>query len=81
MADSNGAPSGAPNQNPEKDPADWVTGEEPMTGPQRSYLETLSREAGEPFDETLTKADASRRIDELQERPGRGQGSGGGGQG
>ena len=81
MTDSNGAPSGAPNQNPEKDPSDWVTGEEPMTGPQRSYLETLSREAGEPFDETLTKADASRRIDELQERTGRGQGGGGGGQG
>ena len=81
MTDSNGAPSGAPNQNPEKDPADWVTGEEPMTGPQRSYLETLSREAGEPFDETLTKADASRRIDELQERTGRGQGGGSGGSG
>jgi hypothetical protein len=76
MTDGNGAPSGAPNQNPEKDPADWVTGEEPMTGPQRSYLETLSREAGEPFDETLTKADASRRIDELQERTGRGRGGG-----
>ena len=81
MTDSNGAPSGAPNQNPEKDPADWVTGEEPMTGPQRSYLETRSREAGEPFDETLTKADASRRIDELQERTGRGQGGGSGGSG
>ena len=76
MTDSNAAPSGAPNQNPEKDPADWVTGEEPMTGPQRSYLETLSREAGEPFDDTLTKADASRRIDELQERTGRGRGGG-----
>jgi Protein of unknown function (DUF3072) len=73
------APGGGPNQNPQKDPADWVTGEEPMTGPQRSYLETLSREAGEPFDETLTKADASRRIDELQARTGRGQGGGGSG--
>lgn len=62
-------------QNPEKDPGDWVTGGEPMTGPQRSYLETLSREAGEPFDEGLSKADASRRIDELQQRTGRGQGS------
>ncbi len=60
-------------QNPEKDPADWVTGDEPMTGPQRSYLETLSREAGEPFDESLSKAEASRRIDELQQRTGRGQ--------
>lgn len=62
-------------QNPEKDPADWVTGDEPMTGPQRSYLETLSREAGEPFDESLSKAEASRRIDELQQRTGRGQSS------
>ncbi len=61
--------------NPEKDPEDWVTGEEPMTGPQASYLETLSREAGEEFDETLTKAEASKRIDELQERTGRGQSS------
>jgi Protein of unknown function (DUF3072) len=78
MSDDNRAPAtGSPNQNPEKDPADWVTGEEPMTGPQRSYLETLSREAGEPFDDTLTKADASRRIDELQARTGRGQRSGG----
>ena len=76
MTDDIRAPSGAPSQNPEKDPSDWVTGDEPMTGPQRSYLETLSREAGEPFDETLSKADASRRIDELQERTGRGRGDG-----
>ncbi len=75
------APGGGPGSNPEKDPSDWVTGDEPMTGPQRSYLETLSREAGEPFDESLTKADASRRIDELQERTGRGSGSNGGGGG
>ncbi len=59
--------------NPEKDPDDWVTGDEPMTGPQASYLETLSREAGEEFDPGLTKAQASRRIDELQERTGRGR--------
>ena len=61
------------SQNPEKDPDDWTTGDEPMTGPQRSYLETLTREAGEPFDESLTKADASKRIDELQARTGRGR--------
>ena len=79
MSDDTQAPqSGGVNQNPEKDPADWVTGDEPMTGPQRSYLETLSREAGEPFDETMSKADASRRIDELQERTGRGRGGAGG---
>jgi len=59
---------------PEKDPDRWVTGDEPMTGPQRSYLQTLSQEAGEEFDEQLTKADASRRIEELQERTGRGTG-------
>jgi hypothetical protein len=62
--------------NPEKDPADWVTGDEPMTGPQRSYLATLSREAGETLDDSLTKAEASRRIEELQARTGRGQGGG-----
>ncbi len=59
--------------NTEKDPDEWVTGDEPMTGAQASYLRTLSQEAGEPFDENLTKADASRRIDELQERTGRGR--------
>jgi uncharacterized damage-inducible protein DinB len=56
----------------QKDPDEWVTGEEPMTGAQASYLRTLSREAGEEFDESLTKAEASKRIDELQERTGRG---------
>lgn len=55
-----------------KDPADWVTGDEPMTGAQASYLETLSREAGDEAPGQLTKAEASERIDELQERTGRG---------
>ena len=59
-------------QNPEKDPADWVTGDEPMTGPQASYLQTLAREAGEEVDDSLTKAEASRRIEELQDKTGRG---------
>ncbi|MDB5898463.1 MAG: hypothetical protein JWP22_2506 [Ramlibacter sp.] len=59
--------------NMEKDPEDWVTGDEPMTGAQRSYLKTLSEEAREEFDEKLTKAEASKRIDELQEKTGRGQ--------
>lgn len=58
--------------NPEKDPEDWTTGDEPMTGPQRSYLHTLAREAGELVPENLSKADASRLIDELQARSGRG---------
>ena len=57
---------------PEKDPEDWVTGDESMTGPQASYLETLSGEAGEEFDPTLTKAEASKKIDELQQETGRG---------
>ena len=59
--------------NPEKDPADWVTGDEPPTGPQRSYLETLAREAGEEVPDTLTKAQASELIERLQEKTGRGR--------
>ena len=55
-----------------KDPEDWTTGDEPMTGAQRSYLKTLCEEANEPMDETLTKAQASERITELQQRTGRG---------
>ena len=69
MADENDQLQGS---NVEKDPSEWVTGDEPMTGAQKSYLKTLSDQAGEPFDEGLTKADASRRIDELQEKTGRG---------
>jgi len=60
------------NSNMIKDPNDWTTGEEPMTGAQKSYLKTLSEEAGEPMDENLSKAEASKRIDELQQRTGRG---------
>ena len=52
--------------NPEKDPQDWVTGDEPATGPQRSYLSTLAREAGEDVPEGITKAEASETIDRLQ---------------
>lgn len=57
-----------------KDPEDWVTGDEPMTGAQRSYLETLAREAGELLPADLTKAQASEHIDWLQAATGRGQG-------
>jgi hypothetical protein len=69
----------------EKPTDQWVTGDEPMTGPQASYLETLAREAGEEVPEGLTKAQASELIDRLQDVTGRGasggdqQGSGGGG--
>lgn len=58
--------------NAEKDPDEWVTGAEPMTGAQKSYLKTLSDEAGETFDESLSKAAASKRIEELQHKTGRG---------
>ena len=56
-----------------KDPDDWKTGEEPMTGAQRSYLSTLAGEAGEEVEDELTKAEASKKIDELQEKKGRGR--------
>jgi hypothetical protein len=62
------------SQNPVKDPEDWVTGNEPMTGPQASYLQTLLQQAGREndFDPKWTKAEASRHIDALQEETGRG---------
>lgn len=64
---------GADDDNPaSKDPADWVTGDEPMTAAQQSYLDTLAREAGEELPDTLTKAQASIEIDRLQSKTGRG---------
>ena len=65
-------PKQHPTGNAVKDPDHWVTGDEPMTGAQASYLQTLSEEAGEQFEPELSKADASKKIDELQERTGRG---------
>ena len=59
----------------EKDPANWVTGEEPMTGPQASYLETLAQQAGVEPPTGLNKSEASRAIDELQAKAGRQSGS------
>ena len=61
-----------PGSNTEKDPDDWVTGEEPMTGAQASYLKTLSEQAHDPkaFDDKLSKRDASKRIDCLREEAG-----------
>ena len=58
----------AEGSNTAKDPSDWVTGDEPMTGAQASYLKTLSQETGEEFDANLSKAEASKRIDELRSR-------------
>lgn len=71
MEASASTPQAQPN--PEKDTEDWVTGDEPMTGPQASYLETLSQEAGEEFDPKLTKAQASEKIESLQASTGRGE--------
>jgi hypothetical protein len=79
MARSKDAPSPNPKTDPDpgsntiKDPADWTTGEEGMTGAQASYLKTLCEEAGEAFDPGLTKAEASQRIDALQAKTGRGR--------
>ena len=65
-------PKSEPTGNAAKNPDDWVTGDEQMTGAQASYLKTLSEEAGETFDDSLTKAEASKKIDELQHETGRG---------
>ena len=62
----------APTGNAIKDPKDWVTGDEPMTEAQRSYLHTLAGEAHETPPENMTKAEASEKIDELQHKTGRG---------
>lgn len=67
-------PKSDPVTNAEKPPENWTTGDEAMTGAQASYLKTLSEEAGDPeaYDTGLTKAEASKRIDALQEQTGRG---------
>lgn len=67
-ADEQATPSNAV-----KDPHDWTTGNETMTGAQASYLKTLTEEAGEEFDDSLNKAEASLKIDELQNKTGRGK--------
>jgi hypothetical protein len=73
MAQNQNTESQAPPSqgNAIKNPDDWTTGDEPMTGAQRSYLHTLATEA-EEVDDNLTKAEASKKIDELQEKTGRG---------
>lgn len=77
MSDSNASEETLGSTEPtgssaEKNPAEWVTGDESMTGPQRSYLDTLAREAGEELSANLTKAEASEQIDRLQAKTGRG---------
>ncbi len=64
------------DSNTVKNPDEWKTGDEPMTGAQRSYLKTLSDEAKVPFEENLTKAEASKRIDELRDGNDRVEGGG-----
>jgi hypothetical protein len=62
----------AVTRNAEKDPSDWVTGDEPVTGPQQSYLSTLAQQAGEQVEVAdLTKAEASVKIEELKQATGR----------
>lgn len=75
MTDTLGANPEEPTNSAAKDPSDWVTGDEPMTGAQRSYLDTLAREAGEEISADITKAEASEQIERLQEKTGRGQSS------
>ena len=70
MTDHNPKTDPAPNSNTVKDPDDWTTGEEPMTGAQASYLKTLSEQTHTDFEEGLTKAEASKRIDALRSKSG-----------
>jgi hypothetical protein len=69
----NDAPARTQRSNTIKDPTEWTTGDEPMTGAQASYLHTLASEAGETVEGELTKAEASERIEDLQEKTGRGK--------
>ena len=71
---ANERPKSDPAGNAEKDPENWTTGDEPMTGAQASYLKTLAEEAGDPeaYDSNLSKAEASKLIDKLQDKTGRG---------
>ncbi|MER8475977.1 DUF3072 domain-containing protein [Mesorhizobium sp. M0306] len=58
--------------NVEKDPEDWVSGDDPMTPAQASYLKTLAEQADDPdaYADGLSKAEASKRIDALREKLG-----------
>jgi hypothetical protein len=69
--DFNQQPKKVVGDNTIKDPDEWKTGDEPMTGAQKSYMETLASEAGEKTEENLTKAEASKKIDELRQKTGR----------
>ena len=74
MSDDKQEMLGGPEKNTtEKDPSTWVTGDEPATGAQKSYIDTLAREAGEQIPADINKAEASETIERLQEQTGRGQ--------
>ena len=73
MDDNNPKLDDGASSNRVKDPDDWVTGDETMTGAQASYLKTLCEEAGVAFDPKLSKAEASKKIEELQAQTGRGR--------
>ena len=66
MTDHNPKTDPAPNSNTVKNPDNWTTGDEPMTGAQASYLKTLSEQTDTPYEEGLTKAEASKCIDALR---------------
>lgn len=70
-SDATTGPTAPLARSAEKDPDQWVSGDEPMTGPQESYLQTLAREAHEELPEDLNKAAASKKIDELKQETGR----------
>ena len=70
MTDHNPKTDPAPNSNTVKDPNDWTTGAEPMTGAQASYLKTLSEKTNTPYEGGLSKAEASKRIDSLRAEAG-----------
>jgi hypothetical protein len=72
IGDTLGSRGDNPDTSASKDPEQWVTGDEPMTGAQRSYLDTLAREAGEEIPADLSKAQASEEIERLQAKTGRG---------
>ncbi|HYZ75384.1 MAG TPA: DUF3072 domain-containing protein [Chthoniobacterales bacterium] len=76
MTETNSSKRNKIPANAKKDPEDWVTKDEPMTQAQRSYLHTLATEAGEQIDDNLTKGEASKKIEELQQKTGRGSSTG-----
>ncbi len=77
MSDRDQTNDQAPASDAIKDPAEWTTGDEPMTGAQDSYVHTLARKAGEEVPDEMTKAEASEKIDELREKAGLDDDSGG----